>query len=236
LPAASLRQYRLFQGHLGYRLADFVGGQMLYMTFLRDPVEQVISNYEFIRRNSRHYMGEKVRRECPTLDAFVNHPEFGTASRNPQLFHFHWDSQLIPSLPTGVTESDTLYIQEAHARLAAIPRDVLLARTRRRLERFAFVGLVDRMEESLRLLAYTFGWEPFPEAPKLNAAGGDRARKEDLPRATLERIRELTELDGELYAYGQQLFESRLREMERGGSLARRMLARIRGWVTRRAG
>src|SRR5262245_54192798 len=46
MPTAAARRYRLYWGHLGFKLADLVPGEMIYVTMLRNPVEHVVSMYE----------------------------------------------------------------------------------------------------------------------------------------------------------------------------------------------
>lgn len=96
-----------------------------------------------------------------------------------------------------------------------------LARAKRRLEKMAFVGLVERFSESIALLEARVGVKapglcvcnvnPFKEedARQLSRAP---AAAEVLSSEAKERIVHDNALDVELYAFAQQLFASQLRE------------------------
>lgn len=216
-PREEFSHYRLFWGHFGYRLAEFVPREMIHVTFLRHPVEQVISFYQFIRRNPQHYLHHKVNRECPSVDHFVRDPSIVPHIRNPQAFHFFWDSCLLDRVPSGIAAEDIHYMEEIDARLQAMPEGERRKAALDRLNRFAFVGLTEQLEESLRLLAFTFRWKDFDAIPRLNTAPQQLATAE-LSAEALTTIRELTRLDAELYAHAQQLFAQRLQTMQRARS------------------
>lgn len=228
LPHAQLQPYRFFWGHFGYRLTEFVPNEMIFITFLREPVEQVVSFYQFIRRNPQHYLHARASSDWPTLDQFVHDPAAIPHIRNPQLFHFLWDARLIEGVPTGIGAEDIRYMETVEAQMRAIPEHEQLERAGARLDRFAFVGLTERMEESLRLLAFTFGWKEFDSVPHLNTAPR-RLSAEELSGETLAAIRELTRLDAELYTHAKELFTERLQIMRRSRSLLRGILRAAHG-------
>jgi hypothetical protein len=74
---------------------------------------------------------------------------------------------------------------------------------------FSVVGLSERFEESLMLMAKTFGWKiPFYENRKVS-----KTRPQVDPTA-IEMIREHNRLDLELYEFGRKLFEASLAKKE----------------------
>lgn len=219
LPRDTLGRYRLYRGHLGFKLADFVPDEVLYVTLLRDPVEHVLSIYEATRRSPELSLHAKVSREGMTLADFVRDEETAALVRNPQVFtltywHHVWDARRTARLARdALTPADWAQItREAGVRFPALPGPLLVEVALERLERFAFVGLADRMEDSVRLLAQTFGWGPFAAVPRLNAAPR-RMRKDEVPPDTLEVIHDLTRLDAQVYAHALGLFERRLRQL-----------------------
>jgi hypothetical protein len=62
-----------------------------------------------------------------------------------------------------------------------------LAEAKRRLDRFAFVGLTERFPESVMLLAYTFDWQPVREVRVLNVTQR-RILRDQLAPPTIARF------------------------------------------------
>lgn len=80
------------------------------------------------------------------------------------------------------------------------------------LDNFAFVGLVERFQDSLFLLSYILGWKPILNSRKENAAKKKKSFDEISPE-TLEIIKANSLLDLELYGYAKDIFETRFNEM-----------------------
>lgn len=49
--------YKLFRGHFGYQDAQIIPGAKEFITVLRDPVERVISLYNYWNKVSKYYNG-----------------------------------------------------------------------------------------------------------------------------------------------------------------------------------
>jgi hypothetical protein len=68
------------------------------------------------------------------------------------------------------------------------------------------VGLSERLEESLALMKLRFGWK-LTSYSSFNVTRS-RPKKDDLPKATLDLIREKNAFDIELYECGREIFEN----------------------------
>jgi hypothetical protein len=85
---------------------------------------------------------------------------------------------------------------------------------------FSVVGICERFEESLMLMATTFDWEiPFYKNRKVS-----RTRPQVSPE-TVEMIRDHNRLDVELYEFSKSLFEESLQKKE---AVVREGLAALR--------
>jgi hypothetical protein len=209
LPASSLGRYRLFWGHLGLKLTALMPLELIHLTLLRDPVEHVLSIYHAVCREPTHVLHDRVRRAGLSLEGFLRDEDAVPFVRNQQVFTLAWWHLIQDRLPETVAirrEADVLF--------RSVPDDVLVELVQERLDRFAFVGVTERMADVARLLSHTFGWEPFGAVPRLNAAP-QRTRKENLAPAIREAIETLTRLDARVYAHAKRLFESRFRQMLR---------------------
>jgi hypothetical protein len=191
LPKEEVSKYRLFRGHLGFiNLPELVPGkQIVNVTVLREPVARVISHYEYIRRmpGDPHYPAVKDM----TLEEFAQKLTAGKVGKNIQTYHV---AKTLRFDLDGLTPAEILEIAKES------------------LDQFAFVGLVERFQDSLFLLSYIFGWKPILNSRKENAAKKKKS-EDELPAHTLEVIQENTQLDHELYQYAREIFESRYDSM-----------------------
>jgi hypothetical protein len=217
------RDYHYYEGHFPYDLMRLViGAEPVTMTMLRDPLEQVLSLFSFLPVNPTKLpmivFGEDVdiaRALALPIDVYFAQPieEIPTIFRDMQ-------TRLIASKDVLVYApwlADTFGITLPPCR----PEDLgpNLAEAKRRLDRFAFVGLTERFRESIALLAYTFGWRPVREMRVRNVTA-DRIRRDHLAGRMVAHIQELNALDIALYAHACELFDERYRAM--ADDLARR--------------
>ena len=112
---------------------------------------------------------------------------------------------------------------------APCTRDHLELAEERLRTRFAIVGLTERFDESLVLMARSFGWRNLGYAPAL--VSESRPRPEDLSARARRLLERQNELDLELFGLARQLFDERVaREEPLDGDLEhlRRSKARYR--------
>ncbi len=174
-----LRKLRMVRGHFYYGIHEFLPQGGTYITVLREPVARFFSSYYFIQRRPLHPMHRKVKTERIGVEDFIR---LTPHRQNLQC------SMIAGIKPDGKCEERTLEIAKEN-----------LVRT------FSVVGLSERFEESLMLIAKTFGWEvPFYENHKVS-----KTRPKTDP-AAVEMIREHNRLDLELYEFGKGLFEAAL--------------------------
>jgi len=194
-----LPKYRLLLGHLVY--VDFrtllPQKQLIHATMLREPVAQLISHYEYIRRMPTDPDYAKVKEM--TLEEFVQSFAIANLRRNTQTYHI---------------------AKAARFDIEHLPAQDVFEIALESLDHFAFAGLVERFQDSLFLLSYIFGWRPIMNTRKENASHvkGDRnshkKRYADrIPPATLQLIQENTQLDQQLYDYASQIFSDRFTQM-----------------------
>ncbi len=185
------QKYRLFRGHLGHNdIAALVPGKrMVNVTVMREPVARVVSHYEYIRRMPTDPFYEAVKEM--TLEEFAHKLPFGKLKKNVQTYYIAKLAQF---------DFDELSPPE------------ILTLAHQGLNDAAFVGLVERFQDSLFLLSYIFGWRPIINTRRENAA---KAKKglEELPPEAIAAIRENSLLDIELYQSAKEIFEQRFDQM-----------------------
>lgn len=193
LSPEQINQFRLFRGHLSYidipRLVT--EKRLLNVTVLREPIARVISHYDYIRRTPGDPHHQSVM--AMTLEEFAQKLSVGRIGKNVQVYYI---------------------AKLAKYELNRMSPQEILDLAKHSLDQFAFVGLLERFQDSLFLLSYIFGWKPILNSRKENVSGSSKAKLCDtLPESTLAAIRENTLLDQELYTYAQEIFATRFDDM-----------------------
>jgi len=133
LPLRRRRAILLLKGHMHHGLHEHLPGTSTYITFCREPAERVLSAYFFIRNHWLHPDFRRHRSSGISLEQFVAESESHVNVQTKLL------AGLKPHEPCG-EES----LQRALHNLR---------------ECYAVVGLTERFEESLLLMARLFGWK-----------------------------------------------------------------------------
>lgn len=191
IPQAQLETYRLFRGHLVF--VDLPGmlpqRNFVNVTMLRDPIARVISHYEYIRRTPGDPHHEAV--SDMTLEEFSQKLTVGKVGKNIQTFY--------------IAKTQKFNLEKLS------PQEVLEI-AKEGLDRYAFVGILERFQDSLFLLSYIFGWKPILNQRKENASA-NKTTYDNLPQSTIDCLRESSLLDIELYEYAQEIFNQRFDQM-----------------------
>jgi len=202
-------KYRFVRGHFGYGFHRQFSKKPIYITMLRDPVEHTISSLEMVLRLSKLRSQYSISEEMNFTQMVESR-----LVRNLQTLFLAVDVNMlerIKSIDLKNYEEFTL----GHLREYVQPNisdKELIEIAKKHLSEFAFVGLTERFDESLLLLCYTFDWIPIRSRIKINVTK-KRLRQKDLPKKSIDLIREKINLDAELYNYGKQVFEERYLEM-----------------------
>jgi Sulfotransferase family len=185
LPAAERERYRLIQGHLYFGLHRFIPRASTYVTFLRRPVERVLSFYYYARSTPDHYLYSQLVSERLDLKTMLAR-------------------ELTSELCNGQTRQ--LAGDEWEDPERVITR-AALERAQANLTHFRVVGLLEEFDASLLLLRRAFGWR-FPFYVKENVT---KEKETFLDAETRGLIEEANRLDLELYEYARNLFDERCR-------------------------
>ena len=199
-PPSEVRQWRLFCGHYGKYLHTLLGFEPTVITFLRDPIARSISHYRDLKTRENSWLHEYVNTH--TFDEFVADEMMSSELINLQCRflalddidadHYGYSRQRLDDLP-GLRRK---YLDRG-----------MFDRAMETLDSLAFVGLQERFDDSLQLLAATFGWQPPRRAPKRNTARAPFDESE-ISQSTLDHLAELTAHDRELYDHAAKRFEA----------------------------
>lgn len=170
--------------HLKAEVLPLIESEVRCITFLRDPVLRVVSQYNHLL-NSDVPEHQDIIAKHPTLEAFLAHP---------------WTQDLQTYFVSGWKHVDVL----------RDPDEVTRVSIENLRDQFASFGLTERFDESLILFAHALGW-PLPSYTSINLSS-ERARRirvEDLSPSLIARIENVNRCDLALYEYAQSLFSDR---------------------------
>ena len=176
---------------------------------LRDPIEHSISSLEMLRRLPQLRKKYNISEE----DSFENLVE-SKIPFNLQTQFIAVDADIVESIKSVDLKnfSDFNFRDLKEYSQSEILNQKMIELAKKHLSEFAFVGLTEKFDESVLLLCYTFNLLPIQSKIKVNV-GKKRIRQENLSKKSIDIIKERTNLDKELYDYGNSLFERRYFEM-----------------------
>lgn len=218
-PLDELAQYRYIAGHFGYNVTMLLPQMPTVFTFLRDPIERVLSHLNYLKNATEDdYWAARIN-DRDNFRKFI-------MAENPRPMVNNMQTRFIAGPQTPVKAAKRLDPQppddvmaDIKARVAQHPPqeqgtgEEMLALAKERLRECAFVGLTERFNESMHLLAYTLGWQPITQQTRRRKAS-NRLQWDDLDADLQERLLDLNALDIALYEYAQELFDERYAAMQ----------------------
>lgn len=184
---------RALADHVPYGLyARYLPPDTRYITFLRDPVERVLSHYYFHAKAGPQKLRNIWRRDPPPAGEVGNEDDI--------------------SLQAGLRRGITIYNNFATRFLwggdtleGELPPDAL-ARAKENLAGFSFVGVTERLDEGVILLARMLGVAP--TGYHLRHVREDRPKASEVPVALRRLIAKHNALDIELYTIARERFDA----------------------------
>lgn len=210
LTQSELEVFKLYAGHFSYEINDKLLADEIWITFLRNPIDRVISYYHnlvipermpdswverFKNRKDWHEFLKKIR--TMSLQEFIlsgdEKAKKITANRQTQAF-----------LPDDIRlkEADWAIYNQEYVDLAK----------KNLKERFIFIGMQEYFELSLDLFSMTFAINPIHAEPYTTNLNTNKKRGEsyEIEPEVLALIAEKNTMDIELYDYAKKLFFERM--------------------------
>ncbi|MEZ4510948.1 MAG: sulfotransferase family 2 domain-containing protein [Chloroflexota bacterium] len=178
---------RWLTGHMGYGYHDYLSGPSVYVTLLRDPVERLISNYYFERHLRESPIHEMIRSGKMDLREYVYY-YYAIEMDNLQtrMIAGNWEKR-------GDGPCTPEMLEQAKQNLQ---------------DHFAVVGVARRFDEFYFLLRHYFGWRYVPYVTRNKTKS--RPRREEVPTADRQMIKEYNRYDIELFKFAKEMFETQL--------------------------
>lgn len=193
IPESQRTEIALLQGHFAYGIHNYIPHSSQYITFLRNPVERIVSFYYYILRQTDIYLYDIVVNGKMPLAEFVN-SSISPEISNLQVKMIAGHSQEDGNLPEKVNSAS---LEVAKKRLA---------------KDFAAFGLTERFDESLLLFSHKLHWPAGSQNLAYSTLNRDPTRESrtEVTPQVVDDIRRNNVLDMQLYEYAAKLFEKRL--------------------------
>lgn len=199
---SQVEMYDVVRGHISREHFGKLRRDNFVFTFLRDPVDRVLSIYYFLRE-----------RDHPN-DEFNGSSPFILAKHHSLIEFLRLES---PAVKVLIRNHQT-YALGADWRFRSRNNDcAVLRRAKRTLDELDFYGLTERFDESIGLLSARLGVPVFPKAHHENATSVRHAVHE-ISREERRLIISMNKLDIELYRYAKrrylmQILQNRFKHM-----------------------
>lgn len=206
-------KYRLISGHFGWNIEKYYPEPLNVVTWLRNPIKRLRSNFAYIRENIDYLSQIAAKFGC--LDWIEYY----------QTCVSHTDQEILEH-PNHFGFSDNLqtrYLSGIFPHLEPIEMDeTILERAISNLEQLSFVGICEWMDASIDLASLEFRENHRPLTAWHNPTkGSTRAKSRNL--AEEAAIAASERFDMRLYEHACQLFQQRI------GKIRDRLPSRYRG-------
>lgn len=186
LPDEEKSKYRLITGHMRFGIHEDIKNPSSYITFLREPIQRIVSYYYYILSYRNHYLHQEIKSKSMSL---IDVLESGIAREfeNSQTRRIAGYVRT----PYGCPPDDMFDLAIAHMD-----------------QYFPVVGLTEQFDESLILMSNFCRWK-LPYYTKLNT-GKNKPVKQNISDETLKTIARFNELDIQLYEYASQKLQQQI--------------------------
>jgi hypothetical protein len=180
-PIKRLARMQVFKGHMPFGIHKRLPQDYTYITFLRDPIERVVSAYYFARNYPVHPLHRWVSKL--TLEEYVRL----SPNHNVQCKYL-----------SGRSVEGDYHAGDCTPEMLELAKQNLG-------QHFSLVGVTERFDEGLAILKIMFGWG-IAKYAKFNVTRTRQAKK-NLTAATVDLIAERNKYDMALYEYAVPIFE-----------------------------
>lgn len=179
---------KLLRGHLPFGMHAYFSHPCDYITILRDPVDRVVSEYSRLALwDDRAHIKNFEKLEGMSFHDFVNGNLAAVRNYQTRVLSGNWVGQYEEATPLG---------------------EDALREAKNNLKKYCFVvGVTDKLDETIVVLAKAFGWRNPYYFERRNVA----KRTSDISPGDLEIIRDNNTLDSELYRFARELLEESIR-------------------------
>ena len=184
---SDLTNRNFISGHFGYDFAKPLLKSRYSFTFLRDPIERILSFYYFCRTRNTEEREIYSIAHSMGLESFLR-----AGFEHPLVKSLIWNSQTW-RLACGFPNADSRSIED-------FTDDELFNLAKAHLDEFSHVGFTETFEKDQEIILSALNM-PMPTDKAASNVNPDRPRLEDVPQQCRQLLNELTSIDRRLYDY-----------------------------------
>ena len=175
----------VMSGHMVFGAHRHLSPRYTYITFLRDPVDRVISDYYYVLRTPSHDYHEPVATDGYSLSDYVKSGvTFYTNNLHARLISGEGEHVPFGECTPAMAEKAIRNLEE-HS---------------------SVVGLTEYFDESIILMKQRLGWSlPFY---RVQNSTSNRPEKDEISESDRALIREYNAIDQTLYTYARERFKT----------------------------
>lgn len=185
LSSEEKKSIKLLRGHMEFGWHSYFENSCTYITFLRNPIERVISQYYYIKRLKGHKLEQIISDENLSLSDFVE--------RGLSVVTDNGMTRKIAGL------SDNVGFQQYDRGLLDVAKQNIE-------KHFKFVGISEHFDESLMILGDVLGWKNLHYYNRNVTV--NRTKALTIEQSEIDKVKKHVDLDLELYDFALKSFNS----------------------------
>ncbi len=199
---AIVRQARFLSGHLGLKIFDWINADKPVITWLRNPIKRLISNYTFNRSCFDELVQIAVANGRPEwVEYYEAAQKLSIVELIQSEFHLGFNDNLQTRYLAGIFPQTDQAIMIDNSILSA---------AKKRLSQLDFVGICEWMSASIDLLSFRLGTPYRPLTLQFNSSGSEgKTSSLQLTATDYESIKTAERFDLQLYEFAKTLFIQR---------------------------
>jgi hypothetical protein len=174
---------KVLVGHFPFGLHEHLNGDFQYVTFMREPVERVLSAYFYNKGNQSSDVYDAINENNLNIEEYLDR-NIEPWSNNAMTKHFAGCS--LEEFKMECTE------------------ELFLKAKSNLLNCCIAVGLTEEFDKSLLVLKSVLNWSP-PKYERKNITPVKKS-KQEIDEQTIDRIKSINKYDVQLYRLGVELF------------------------------
>jgi hypothetical protein len=195
-------------GHVGFDYAQRFGIWPTIFTVLREPISRCLSAYHFFQSHEESHF-RTLATEL-TAAEYESRRRFSDCARRLGMRRFLVEQE--PLARAGLSNIQTRHLAGASCAGLADDDPRLMETALRHLDQIDLTGLVERLDDTLRLLGHLMNWGRLGPLQHLNITVRSNDASDADP-GCIEILRSWNQLDLRLYQEASRLFEAKLRTL-----------------------
>ena len=190
-PVEAKKNIRLLKGHMPYGMHNYLPDESKYISVLRNPVERVISQYYYIKKNTYNPLHNQVEKDGMSISEFVS-SGISVGMNNGHCRFLNGDL-------------DEYKFNQCD--------DILLEQVKENIRKnFLWLGLTERFDESILVLSILLGWKSPPYYIRENVSKNRKSR-DSISKEEISVIEEYNSLDMNLYSFANEMLDKQIQEI-----------------------